>query len=606
MKRKTIPFILLSTLLALSGCSDPNPSESTLNTEEITKPTEVIPPSTSPEPLPTWNDRELTLMDQHLAGQIVPYFTIENAHWTYLKDIDALVYAAENVDYSIKEEYVLALADETYIDTTEAYQVQPGQSVLENHFDINNEFNYIQCQVGVVNQNNEYISSGSGFFMAAFFLNEAVTTWDENRINSAASSIAQSEIKLPTLSPRNEIKHIDVYDTYLILNIFQITIYGSDVVEEYKTLLKAEHWTILEDSASTYLAYDENKTLMLDVSYNEKENATLILVQRYVETYIQWPADTIADYMTKMGLENVLIPEPEFNFPRLSYELKYVADTESEEGPSLTVFANGGTDALSYKNTLEKAGWILIDEFFNAYELKNDAANTAIMIFPEEYYTVINIYPYVDPTLFPTEEINKMLHDLNLDGVNIPAIDADVKYQIDYIEGDELFTLNITGENFIPSYQETLRQAGFDVYASDVGITAFDPTDSAEILIYYNQEEGFAEMEVKAKEEGSKTWPKEELDALFQKHQIDIVLPSCDGFYYQLYLNDINLDGSIGIYVWTRDTNSLTSYIDLLLLDGWIQDGTSYSKNGYRIELYDSILDTAGAISIFLYPPQLA
>lgn len=613
MKRKTISLAFLSSLFLVAGCGTQPTTSTTTPTPSVSEETS---PTSSPEEtsqespsLPTvenWDEVDLGLMRQHLDGNLVPYVTIDGASWTYIEAADALVYSAQNIDYDVVTEYIESMTAKGYTDESESYVEVAGRTILENHYDLDNTFNYIQCQVGIVGPENEYLTSGSGFFMAAFFLNQAVTEWDETRINQDTASLAETSLSLPKLPSRDEIKHIEILDDYLIFKIFQVTVYGYDAVTEYRTLLEDDGWTILEDSTSTYLAYDSNKKVLLDASYNTEENATIFIVKRYVETYVTWPAEKIAEYLVSMGIDNATIPEPQFNFSRISYEMQYVDSDQGSKNDSLIIYANGGSDSASYKDTLVASGWTLIGEFLNSYELKNPAGTCAIFISQEEYSTSIEIYPYVDPTIFPSDDVATMMDDLGLSSVTIPAITSDVTYSIDYIEGDELFTLYVTGDNFIEDYADILRNANWEVHASQVGLTAFDSTNTAQISIHYSADDGYAEMEVRAMEEGSRTYPQTELNNIFTQNNFTITIPQCNGFYYQLYLDDLEYDGSIGLYVWTRDHTDLDNFEAALIADDWIATEYSYEKSGYRIEIYDSIDDTAGAISIFIYPPESA
>lgn len=316
-----------------------------------------------------------------------------------------------------------------------------------------------------------------------------------------------------------------------------------------------------------------------------------------------WPADEVADYMTQMGLDNVTILPPTFNYEVTTYELEF------SDGPILAIYANGGVDTLTYKDALVVSGWTVVDSFGNDFYLCDPTKTCEIDLY-EGYdnYTEIDILPFIDTTVFPSSQIDTIMDQIGLSGVTIPAIatTSTYEYEVDYYDGDDSFIVYVSGDNFLSSYANTLTTAGWEQHSNSLALTAFDPSDKAEMFIVYSVDDSMATMTIKPKEDGSATWPTQELSKVFTDNQFTITVPECGGFFFQLYLEGLEYDGSIGIFVWTRDHTDYENYETALTADGWQGSDGMYEKDGYSIELIDDIDGDSGSISIFIYPPEAA
>jgi|GEM_PF-1890191 lipoprotein len=313
-----------------------------------------------------------------------------------------------------------------------------------------------------------------------------------------------------------------------------------------------------------------------------------------------WPADEIANYLVSMGIDGVTILPPTFNYTVTSYELTYF------DGDGLIIYAHGGVDTVTYKDALVAAGWTVYNDASSEFYLYNEEKNCEIDLFKGyDNYTEIDIFPYVDTTLFPSESIAELMTTLGLGSVVIPEADAslELEYEINYYDGDDRFDVYMVGENCIDSYQVTLQNAGWEVHTNSLALTAFDPSDTVELFLSYSADDYMQTMTVKAKEKGSKTWPGEDLQKAFDTYKFNVQIPECNGFFYQLYLDDINIDNSIGIYVWTRERADYENYEKALVAAGWTGSMGEYEKENYRVQMMEDIEGTFGSIGIFVYAP---
>lgn len=592
--RKLLGFIL--PLFVLTSCVQPQVGTTTTTKDDNT--------TTTSEDVKTWDEEILNLMKSHLDGYVVPYVEVYNAQWVYNEELGALLYLAENVEYTTYRNYVNDLLDHSYVDKSDEYATDENQIVLIDYYDDKNPFNFVQCQPVLMGEDGTILTDGVGFFAAAFYSQRAQLEYPKQRIDEDMATFFEGKIKsFPEFTLDFTPLHYAVFDMLVFIG-FSFTIYGGNGVESIKTGLNNAKWTHLKDGPTSYYFHDDKNLGTIELFYDETLNATNVIVSAYRDVYVTWPEDKIKKHLAELNIEET-IPDPKFDFTRLAYDVYF-----SLEDGYLEISASYGNGYKSYKETLLNNGWTLLNDGTDGYLEFISPNKTAYIMLEQKFEntTVITVYQYSDTGVWPSETISNLMAQLGLGDVNIPALTMDnLEYQVeDFYPEDGVIQMYIIGNSIIAEYSKTLKENGWSVYSNATGLTAFDPTNKVQINAVYDDFEGYTEVIIGKKEEGYDTWPEEKINELLTQLKADeTFLPLEGGFLYQLYLEDMSYNSSIGVYVWTRDTSLVTTYCEALKANGWVESDSgwgdyNFSKGNCFIEVMDGV-ESDGAISIFFY-----
>ena len=182
-------------------------------------------------------------------------------------------------------------------------------------------------------------------------------------------------------------------------------------------------------------------------------------------------------------------------------------------------------------------------------------------------------------TTWPSEAIQAVLN------TNLPYFEADKYVYAPYVTGDGSlgFIINCYGENVDETsqnqYKETLAKEGFTI--SDSGYTSFGVKEDLHIMFYYSQydlEEAYFVIYAYYKETPSSKWPSNELYA-----STGLILPIYQQEGITIEYQNVTQENItyFCIWIWGADDQSLETYHQQLLKEGWLIDETGSIDHGY-------------------------
>lgn len=302
----------------------------------------------------------------------------------------------------------------------------------------------------------------------------------------------------------------------------------------------------------------------------------------------QWPTDV--QNIIEQGCNGFSIPFFEATYYEASLE-----DTGSGTFAVIYCYGFDEKNAVeTYSTTLQNNGYEIEDltvDYGCYYAQKNiSTVSTSVIQYnfvrdPIDNYFMIatsvtgTTQSSNQSTTWPSEAIQAVLN------TNLPYFEADKYVYAPYVTGDGSlgFIINCYGENVDETsqdqYKETLAKEGFTI--SDSGYTSFGVKEDLHIMFYYSQydlEEAYFVIYAYYKETPSSKWPSNELYA-----STGLILPIYQQEGITIEYQNVTQENItyFCIWIWGADDQSLETYHQQLLKEGWLIDETGSIDHGY-------------------------
>lgn len=303
----------------------------------------------------------------------------------------------------------------------------------------------------------------------------------------------------------------------------------------------------------------------------------------------QWPTDV--QNIIEQGCNGFSIPFFEATYYEASLE-----DTGSGTFAVIYCYGFDETNAVeTYTATLESNGYEIEDltaDYGCYYAQKHlSTVSTSIIQYNfmrdpiDNYFMIATAVSGTTQSAnqsqnWPKEEIIATLD------TNIPSFEnADYYIYSPYVTGDGSlgFIINCYGTNINEQsqeeYKEILKNNGFVI--SDSGYTSFGVKDNLHIMFYfvqYDAEEAYLVIYAYYKDIPSSTWPKEVI-----QNETGLDLPAYEQENIFIEYQNVT-QGDLTyfcIWIWGANDQSLETYHQQLLNEGWLIDETGSIDNGY-------------------------
>ncbi len=302
MKKGKVLFFSLVGLALVACTTKPtttlssNTQDSTTSKPDVTT-TEPTSTETSSEPTSTetttettttttvvdktWSAEIVEMMKNNLGGYVVPYFEVEGT-WTELYgsvSFELPSYVEKDVT-TVKN----VLMENHYDDVTADFgeEAGPNDWYLVHHFGEKNE-KVVLAYTFIYSTRAEI----------CFEYQEYETVWDEAVINDEIFNVF-GDVTLPKLTA--DFDYLEYFDNSDSINEFVVNVYGADVTAAYKTTLLANEWQEVEGKI-----INSSKTAEIKLTYDADKNMTHMSIVEYVETFANWPAETVQNLLTQHG-----------------------------------------------------------------------------------------------------------------------------------------------------------------------------------------------------------------------------------------------------------------------------------------------------------------
>lgn len=257
------------------------PTSTETSSEPTSTETTTGPSTTTTVVEKTWTAEVVEMMKNNLGGYVVPYFEVEGT-WNELYGsvyFELPSYVEKDVE-TIKNVLLANQFDDVTADHGE--DIEPNDWYLSHRFGEKNEKEVLAYT---------FIYDDSAEIDFGYL--EYETVWDEAAINDELNYVF-GDVTLPKLTA--DFDYLEYFDNSDSINEFVVNVYGADVTSAYKTTLLANGW--LEVEGKVINSY---KTAEITLTYNPDKNMTHMSIVEYVETFANWPTETVQALLTEYG-----------------------------------------------------------------------------------------------------------------------------------------------------------------------------------------------------------------------------------------------------------------------------------------------------------------
>lgn len=321
--KKHIPFILLASVLALTGCTI-NPTTDQEETKETGEEEEVE--------YAVWPTEDVAIVVMGIdkdSKEVIPAFTKASEikiDWNlYLSDGYFGIYC-KTEDANSENEYKTILKDAGWdvVETKSEFYFDAFSPYGDLWINFGYDSSYKELQI--------YVNKGMFIHWPTKVVAEYLHDLEETTTTVIPSIEATSYI-------------VNLYDTPRAM---AINIYGLEntSVAAYKTIVENAGWRVESSSSGdSYFAYSSDEKVKINFYYDEGKSEFNIDVFKYVKPAAGWPTDEINSVLEEMGVVGE-IP---------SYQGKnngFVVDPYGYP-PAIFVYVTKGTEAKSANDYIQ-------------------------------------------------------------------------------------------------------------------------------------------------------------------------------------------------------------------------------------------------------------
>ena len=393
---------------------------------------------------------------------------------------------AENIDYSLVEDWAAILVEAGYEDNTDiyaslGYQILEGEIVLDATFE---DASALQIDIYFWGLGDEPAGKGTGTLNA--YLYYVAPTFAEFPAASI-SEMLETHFGITGVEvPAFEADDYTIYEPdtqYPYIEVDGTT--ATDQSAAYEAALEAAGWTA---QGSGYL--DATGAVLVEFGFAADYGTFYILVMPAPST--DWPTDLVNDVLDYLGVTGVEIPA-------LDGADSYEVNTTYLDWLGVAYVLCYGIDGTAtYNAALEAAGW--------TYDAENEMyidPSEAIAIYAEYYegdgtQITIQLAPAKPVTEYPAADLAAILADYGYSDVTIPAPEGEFTgYMIDDTFADDgtLCVACYSATDYTESYEAQLEAAGWTYDADGMWYVSPDNADITLSPCYY-AESGYLEIAI--------------------------------------------------------------------------------------------------------------
>lgn len=368
MEKKALVLLSLGLVFGLASCGGENQASSSVSNETVT--------SDSSSEVGAWSAYMEGMLDNLTNGHVPPV-TVELAasdceFWLFGGNKPAIV--AENIDYSLVEDWAAVLVEAGYEDNTDLYaslghEILEGEIVLDATFE---DTSTLQIDIYFWGLDDEPAGEGTGTLNAHLYYVPPLTFAE-----FPAASISEmletyfgiTGVEVPAfeadyyhiVEPDTQCQYINVSGT--------VATDPSAAYAAYEAALEAAGWTA---QGSGYL--DATGAALVKFGLITTVDSYIFYIMLMPAPSTDWPTDLVNDVLDYLGVTGVEIPA-------LDGADSYEVDTSDLDWLGVAYVLCYGIDGTAtYNAALEAAGW--------TYDAENEMyidPSEAVAIYVEYY-----------------------------------------------------------------------------------------------------------------------------------------------------------------------------------------------------------------------------